>query len=102
MGLSSLRTTPNRATGQPPFSLVYGAEAIIPTELIYMSPQVLAYDEVVQDQHRRDDAVLLEENRLRAATRAARYQQALCRYHSRRVHARRFEEGDLVLRRGQA
>ena len=100
--LWSLRTTPNRATGQTPFSLVYGAEAVIPTELIYGSPRVLAYDEVAQDQHRRDDAVLLEENRLRAATRAARYQQALRRYHSHRVHARCFEEGDLVLRRIQS
>ena len=63
---------------------------------------MLAYDEVAQDQHRRDDAVLLEENRLRAATRAARYQQALCCYHSRRVHAPCFEEGDLVLRRVQS
>ena len=33
--LSSLRTTPNRATGQTPFSLVYGAEVVIPMELIY-------------------------------------------------------------------
>ena len=63
---------------------------------------MLAYDEVAQDQHRRDDAVLLEENRLRAAMRATRYQQALRRYHSRRVHARCFEEGDLVLRRVQS
>ena len=62
---------------------------------------MLAYDEVAQDQHRRDDAVLLEENRLRAATRAACYQQALRRYHSCRVHAKGFEEGDLVLRRVQ-
>ena len=46
--LWSLRTTPNRATGNTPFSLVYGAEAVIPTELIYGSPRVLAYDEVVQ------------------------------------------------------
>ena len=60
---------------------------------------MLAYDEVAQDQHRRDDAVLLKENRLRAAMRAARYQQALCRYHSRKVSARCLEEGDLVLRR---
>ena len=29
-----LRTTPNQATEQTPFSLVYGAEAVIPTELI--------------------------------------------------------------------
>ena len=60
---------------------------------------MLAYDEVAQDQHRRDDGVLLEENHLRAAMRVARYQQALRRYHNRRVHARCFEEGDLVLRR---
>ena len=32
--LWSLRTTPNRATRQTPVSLVYGAEAVIPTELI--------------------------------------------------------------------
>ena len=69
-----------------------------PTELIYVSPRVLAYNEVAQEQHRCDDAVLLEGNHLWAATRAARYQQALRRYHSRRVHARCFEEGDLVLR----
>ena len=94
--------TPNRATGHTPFSLVYGAEAVIPTELIYGFPQVLAYDEVVQDQHRRENVVLLEENHLRAATRAACYQQALRRYHNRRVHARCFEEGDLVLRRVQS
>jgi hypothetical protein len=36
--LWSLRRTPNRATGQTPFSLVYGAEAVIPTELIFGSP----------------------------------------------------------------
>ena len=32
--LWSLITTPNRATRQTPFSLVYGAETVIPTELI--------------------------------------------------------------------
>ena len=36
--LWSLRTTPNRATGQTPFSLIYGVEAVIPRELIYGSP----------------------------------------------------------------
>ena len=36
--LWSLRMTPSRATGQMPFSLVYGAEAVIPAELIYGSP----------------------------------------------------------------
>ena len=63
---------------------------------------MLAYDEIAQDQHWRDDIVLLEENRLRAATHAACYKQALRRYHSRRIHARCFEEGDLVLRHVQS
>jgi transposase InsO family protein len=36
--LWSIRTTPNRAIGQTPFALVYGAEAVLPTELIYGSP----------------------------------------------------------------
>jgi transposase InsO family protein len=36
----SLRTTPSRATGFTPFSLVYGAEAVLPTDLEYGSPRV--------------------------------------------------------------
>ena len=63
---------------------------------------MLSYDKLEQEQLRQDDAVLLEEDRLWAAVRAACYQQALRRYHSRRVHARSFEEGNLVLRRVQS
>ena len=62
--LWSIRTTPNRATGQTPFALVYGAEAVLPTELVYGSPRVLACDELEQEQLRQDDALLLEEDRL--------------------------------------
>jgi hypothetical protein len=35
----SLRTTPSRATGFTPFFLVYGAEAILLTDLEYGSPE---------------------------------------------------------------
>jgi hypothetical protein len=41
----SLRTTPSRATGFTPFFLVYGAEAILPTDLEYGSPRTRAYDD---------------------------------------------------------
>jgi IS30 family transposase len=34
-----LRTTPSRATGFSPLFLVYGAEAILPTDLEYRSPK---------------------------------------------------------------
>ena len=63
---------------------------------------MLAYDELEQEQLRQDDATLLEEDRLWPAVRAARYQQALRRYHSRKVHTQSLEEGDLVLQRVQS
>jgi hypothetical protein len=52
-GVWSLRTTPSRATGFTPFFLVYGAEAVLPTDLEYGSPRTKAYDDKQPDQPRR-------------------------------------------------
>nr|AAT85175.1 putative polyprotein [Oryza sativa Japonica Group] len=95
------RTTPSRATGETPFFLVYGAEAVLPSELTLRSPRVTMYCEADQDQLRRDDLDYLEERRQRAALRAARSQQSLRRYHQRHVRARSLCVDDLVLRRVQ-
>src|SRR3954471_2600510 len=43
--------------------------------------------------------IVFRKDLLGAAGGATRYQQALRRYHSRKVRARSFKEGDLVLRR---
>ena len=59
----SLRTTASHATGETPFSLVYGAEAVLPTELKYGSPRIRAYDEDSQRAQRIDDVNFLEEIR---------------------------------------
>lgn len=40
----SLRTSRSRATGFTPFFLVYGAEAVLPTDLEYGSPRLRAYN----------------------------------------------------------
>nr|AAK71558.1 putative gag-pol protein precursor [Oryza sativa Japonica Group] len=96
------RTTPSCATGETPFFLVYGAEAVLPSELSLGSPRVALYNEANQDELRRDDLDYLEEWRRRAALRAARYQQSLRRYHQRHVRARSLQVGDLVLRRVQS
>ena len=43
--LWSLRMTPSRAIGYTPFFMVYGSEAILPTDLDYGAPRVKAHDE---------------------------------------------------------
>jgi transposase InsO family protein len=94
----SLRTTPSRDTGFSPFFLVYGAEAILPTDLEYGSPRTKAYDDQSNQTSREDSLDQLEEARDMALLHSARYQQSLRRYHARRVRPPGFQVGDLVLR----
>jgi hypothetical protein len=96
--LWGLRTTPNRSTGYTPFFMVYGAEAVLPTDIQYDSPRVAMYTELEAKEARENDVDLLEEARELALSRSTIYQQNLRRYHSRKVHPRVFREGDLVLR----
>jgi hypothetical protein len=94
----SLRTTPSRATSFTPFFLVYGAEAILPTDLEYGSPRTRVYDDRSNQTNREDSLDQLEEARDMALLHSARYQQSLRRYHARGVRSRDLQVGDLVLR----
>ena len=96
--LWSLRTTPNKSTGFTPFFLVYGAKAVIPTDIEFDSPRITMYTEAEAKEAREDGVDLLEEGRLLAHSRSAIYQQGLRHYHNRKVKPRSFQEGDLVLR----
>jgi hypothetical protein len=93
----SLRTTPSRATGFTPFFLVYGAEAILPTDLEYGSPRVLGYKEGINKRAREDSLDQLDKARTVALMHSARYQQALRCYKAWKIRCRDFNEGDLVL-----
>jgi hypothetical protein len=93
------RTTPNRATRETPFFLVYGAEACLPPEILMGSPRVQSFDESMQEQLRGEDVDFIDERRWQAAIRNARYNQTLRRYHQQFVHSRELGVGDLVLRR---
>ena len=73
--LWSIRTNATKPTGETPFFLVYGAEAVLPHEVKHRSAWVLAFDETQQDAMRGMDLMLGEECR-EAAPRVARYQQA--------------------------
>jgi hypothetical protein len=94
----SLTTTPSRATRFTPFFLVYGAEAILPTDLEYGSPRVKGYDEGANQRAREDSQDQLDEARTVALMHSARYQQALRWYQARKIRRRDFDEGGLVLR----
>ena len=78
--------------------MVYGAEAVLPSDILHDAPRVSAYNEVTADEAQQLSVDLLEEERNLADQRSAIYQQKLRRYHSRRVRQRSFKEGDLVLR----
>nr|AAM00949.1 Putative retroelement [Oryza sativa Japonica Group]AAP52913.1 retrotransposon protein, putative, Ty3-gypsy subclass [Oryza sativa Japonica Group] len=99
--LWSLRTTPSRATGQSPFFLVYGAEAMLPSEVEFESLRFRNFREERYEEDRVDDLHRLEEAREAALIRSARYLQGLRRYHNRNVRSRAFLVGDLVLRKIQ-
>jgi hypothetical protein len=81
--------------------MVYGSEAILPTELQYGSPKVQAYQPIEDEQVRQDTVDLLKESRDIIVARLVGYQQTLWWYHARKVHPRAFQVGDLVLRRVQ-
>ena len=96
--LWGLRTTPNRSTKRTPFFLVYGAEAVLPSDLLHNAPRVELFSETEAEQAREDAVDLLEEEREMALVRSTICQQDLRRFHARNVRGRAFQEGDLVLR----
>ena len=71
--LWSIRTTATKPTGETPFFLVYGEEAVLPHEVRRRSARVLVFDKTQQDAMRGMDLVPGEERRCEAALRVARY-----------------------------
>ena len=69
--LWSLQTTPNYSTGFTPFFLVYGAEAIIPSDIEFNSPRCTLYTEAEAKEAREDIIDLKEEAFLLAPAEVA-------------------------------
>ena len=71
------RTTLRRSTGETPFSLTYGVEAIIPAEINLCSARVLGFNLAKNSELMLKQLNLLEEHRELATIRLAEYQQKL-------------------------
>jgi hypothetical protein len=84
--------------GLMPFFMVYGSEAVLPIDLEYGAPRIRSYDEQGNQTTHEEALDQLDETRDVALLHSARYQQALRRYHSRRVRSQAFNVEGLVLR----
>jgi hypothetical protein len=93
-----LRTQPNQATGQSPFFLVYGSEAILPANMMWKTPRLEMFEEGEADIARHLELDSAKEIRYNVLFQSARYLQGVCHYHDRNVQQRSFNVGDMVLR----
>ena len=64
---------PKQSHGFTPFFLVYGAEAMLPTDLEYGSPRLKTYQEQQNQQAREDSRDQVDEARYVALLHSARY-----------------------------
>jgi hypothetical protein len=83
------------------FSLVYGSEAMLPTEIEHKSFRFQHYFEEWSNDSQVDDLNMLEELREAAVIQSAKHKQAMTRYHVHNVSSRSFKIGDFVLRKIQ-
>ncbi|KAJ0972627.1 hypothetical protein J5N97_020586 [Dioscorea zingiberensis] len=100
--LWAYRTTARTPTGESPFSLTYGAEAVIPAEIgmpTLRTQQTFSLEE--NEKNLRAELDLLEERRETAETKAAIYRQRVKRFYDTRVKRVFFQIGDLVLRENE-
>ncbi|XP_026452237.1 uncharacterized protein LOC113352654 [Papaver somniferum] len=96
--LWSYRTIRRDATWMSSFCLTYGAEAVFPTEAILPTTRIKSCEKGLNT-----DLILaklddLEENREIALQHMMNYHQRLAREYNKKVKARSFIQGELVLR----
>jgi hypothetical protein len=85
-----LRTQPRKATGQSPFFLVYGSEAILPADVMWKSPRLEMFEEGEADTARQLELDSTKEIGCNALLQSACYLQGVRRYHDRNIQQRSF------------
>nr|GEW24549.1 reverse transcriptase domain-containing protein [Tanacetum cinerariifolium] len=96
------RTMIKSSHGDTPFSLTYGTEAVIPTEIGMPTYRTTTVDVVSNDEELRLNLDLLEERRERAAICEAKAKSKMTKYYNARVRGVTFRPGDFVYRSNDA
>ncbi|XP_015959264.1 uncharacterized protein LOC107483157 [Arachis duranensis] len=97
--LWSYNITVHNTTGETPFKLVCGSEALIPVEIGVPTLRAKLYNEQQNISARNIELDLAEEDRKIAAIKQKAQKKLAERKHNKRVVPRTFMEDDLVLRR---
>ena len=97
--LWAYRMTVRTPTGETPFKLAYGSEAVIPAEVLVTNHRVMKYQDEENEEQLRLNLDLIDEVRMDAEQRTARYKSLMTRQYNAMVKPRRFNIGDLVLKR---
>jgi hypothetical protein len=97
--LWTYRTTPKSSTGETPFSLTYGVEAVIPLEIGLPTIRMEYYDLVTNETSLVMDLDLAEERRDSALIHLAAYQNGFQRMYEKQVNSQELAVGDLVLKK---
>ena len=97
--LWTYRTTPRRSTGETPFSMTYGAEAVIPLETGFPTLRTSAFTSDGNDELLEKGLDLIEEQRENAMVQLAYYQHKLKQGYDTNVKLRLLAPSDLVLRK---
>ena len=89
------------ATGQMPFSLVYGCEAVLPIEIEIKSLRVVMEVKTPESEWARkryDHLVSLDEKRMDALFHTQIYQRRIARAFNKKVKPGKIKAGDMVLK----
>ncbi|KAM2222789.1 hypothetical protein ACFXTI_016896 [Malus domestica] len=97
--LWSYRTSYLTSTGETPFSLAFGTEAVVPVELEQATYQIQNYMQSENDKQLTLNLNLVEEHRNQAHLRNVAYKQRISNYYDSRVKPRSFKVGDWVLKK---
>ena len=95
--LWTYRTTPRRSTKETPFSMTYGAEAIIPLETGFPTSRTSSFNPSDNDEQLKKNLDLIEEKRENAMVQLAYYQQKLKQRYDFNIKLRPLTSSDLVL-----
>ena len=85
--------------GETLFKLAYESEVVIPAEVHMANHRVVKYRDEDNEEQLRLNLDLIDEVRMNAEQRIARYKNLMARQYDAMVKPRRFNIGDLVLKR---